>query len=42
MILSIKKNDLRQCKNLLKKLKMPHVELGFIGSGESNKKIIFE
>ena len=42
MILSIKKNDLRQCKNLLKKLKMPHVELGFIGSGKSNKKIIFE
>ena len=42
MILSIKKNDLRQCKNLLKKLKMPHVELGFIGSRESNKKIIFE
>jgi len=42
MILSIKKNDLVQCKNLLKKLKMPHVELGFIGSGKSNKKIIFE
>ena len=42
MIISIKKNDLIQCKNLLKKLKMPHVELGFIGSGESNKKIIFE
>ena len=42
MILSIKKNNLRQCKNLLKKLKMPYVELGFIGSGKSNKKIIFE
>ena len=42
MILSIKKNDLVQCKNLLKNLKMPHVELGFIGSGKSNKKIIFE
>ena len=42
MILSIKKNNLVQCKNLLKKLKMPHVELGFIGSGKSNKKIIFE
>jgi phosphoribosylformylglycinamidine cyclo-ligase len=42
MILSIKKNDLVQCKNLLKKLKMPHIELGFIGSGKSNKKIIFE
>ena len=42
MILTINKNDLVQCKNLLKKLKMPHVELGFIGSGKSNKKIIFE
>ena len=42
MILSIKKNNLRQCKNLLKKLKMPYVELGFIGSGKYNKKIIFE
>jgi len=42
MILTINKNDLVQCKNLLKKLKMPYVELGFIGSGKSNKKIIFE
>ena len=41
MILSISKSDLAQCKNHLKKLKMPHFELGFIGSQKSNKKIIF-
>ena len=41
MILSISKSDLTQCKNHLKKLKMPYSELGFIGPRKSNKKIIF-
>ncbi len=41
MILSISKSDLAQCKNHLKKLKMPHFELGFIGPKKSNTKIIF-
>ncbi len=41
MILSISKNDLTQCKNHLKKLKMPYSELGFISQRKSNKKIIF-
>ena len=41
MILSIRKSDLAQCKNHLKKLKMPHFELGFVGPQKSNKKIVF-
>ena len=39
MILSINKKDLIACKKILKKLKMPHVELGYVGSNRSNKKI---
>ena len=41
MILSINKNDLRECKKILKKLRMPHVELGYINSRKSDKKITF-
>ena len=41
MILSISKSNLTQCKNHLRKLKIPFFELGFIGPRKSNKKIIF-
>jgi len=41
MILSVSKSDLSKCRNHLKKLKIPHFELGFIGPRKSNKKIIF-
>jgi len=41
MIISINQSDLEECKNHLKKLKIPNFELGFIGPRKSNKKIIF-
>ena len=41
MILSINKNDLQECKKILKKLRMPHVELGYINLRKSDKKITF-
>jgi phosphoribosylaminoimidazole (AIR) synthetase len=41
MILSISKSNLTKCKKHLKKLKIPHFELGFIVPRKSNKKIIF-
>jgi phosphoribosylaminoimidazole (AIR) synthetase len=41
MIISISKNDLAECKNHLKKLKIPYFELGLIGPRKSNRKIIF-
>ena len=41
IILYIIKSNLIQFKNHLKKLKIPHFELGFIVPRKSNKKIIF-
>ena len=41
MILSIKKNDLDKCKKILKKFKLPHIELGVVSSKKSNSKITF-
>ena len=39
MVLSINKNDKEKCKKILKRLKMPHIELGYVSSKKSNNKI---
>ncbi len=41
MILSIQKNDQEECKKILNKIKMPYIELGYVSSKKSNKKVSY-